>query len=417
MVLIALLALAVVCVVIGVITSSSVWLIISLVASVLAAAVLLRSYLQLRQRRSAAAGSGTAAGDASSGDASSGVKGASDAEQKGEDGKDNHLTTQNDQPGAAAGASETATAGSGPDASAGSTTVAAATGAADDEVLVVDGSPDYHVAGCALTASDETVPIPLSQALEDGFSPCATCAPPREFAADAVGAPVSPVHEPAPVVTGDGHRGVGRRRQAGIPCRALQHHLRRRPDRGAARPGVEDGFTECSVCTPTAAWGPATAEPSTDTAAVDDGAVAASASPVLTRPRLPRARGCRTHRARPGLGRRRLPGVPPAGLRRADRPVRRGGAPRSGGRGRLPALRRLQSRRRHPRRTARVVAHRDRCRPDRRAGQRRPRRGRGVGDRRPTGVPLDRLPRAHRRLAGDPARPGGRGRLHAVHGL
>jgi hypothetical protein len=48
----------------------------------------------------------------------------------------------------------------------------------DDEVLVVDGEPRYHLAGCP-TLAGETVPLPVATARRGGFVPCATCTPDR----------------------------------------------------------------------------------------------------------------------------------------------------------------------------------------------------------------------------------------------
>ncbi len=47
----------------------------------------------------------------------------------------------------------------------------------DDEVLVVDGRPRYHLAGCAFLAGKPTVPLPLSTARRTGFTPCGLCRP------------------------------------------------------------------------------------------------------------------------------------------------------------------------------------------------------------------------------------------------
>ena len=47
----------------------------------------------------------------------------------------------------------------------------------DDEVLVVDGHPRYHLAGCPTLATGETVPLAVSAARRGGFTPCAVCAP------------------------------------------------------------------------------------------------------------------------------------------------------------------------------------------------------------------------------------------------
>jgi hypothetical protein len=46
-----------------------------------------------------------------------------------------------------------------------------------DEVLVVDGRPRYHLAGCRQLANRATVPLPVSAARRAGFTPCAACRP------------------------------------------------------------------------------------------------------------------------------------------------------------------------------------------------------------------------------------------------
>ena len=47
----------------------------------------------------------------------------------------------------------------------------------DDEVLVVDGRPRYHVAGCAHLSGRTSEGLPVSEAAELGFTPCARCGP------------------------------------------------------------------------------------------------------------------------------------------------------------------------------------------------------------------------------------------------
>lgn len=51
-----------------------------------------------------------------------------------------------------------------------------------DEVLVVDEHPRFHLAGCQTLAGNDTIPLPVKEALEYGFSPCATCSPVRVLA-------------------------------------------------------------------------------------------------------------------------------------------------------------------------------------------------------------------------------------------
>jgi hypothetical protein len=61
----------------------------------------------------------------------------------------------------------------------------------DDEILVVDGHPRYHLAGCptltgagaAAGASVGTVALPVSAARRGGFTPCAVCTPDRTLLA------------------------------------------------------------------------------------------------------------------------------------------------------------------------------------------------------------------------------------------
>jgi hypothetical protein len=52
----------------------------------------------------------------------------------------------------------------------------------DDEVLVVDGHPRYHLAGCPALEGQSTG-LPVSTARRTGFTPCAGCAPDRTLLA------------------------------------------------------------------------------------------------------------------------------------------------------------------------------------------------------------------------------------------
>lgn len=44
-----------------------------------------------------------------------------------------------------------------------------------DEVFVVDGRPRYHLAGCPYLSGRATEPLPVGEATELGFTPCAGC--------------------------------------------------------------------------------------------------------------------------------------------------------------------------------------------------------------------------------------------------
>jgi uncharacterized protein (DUF58 family) len=51
------------------------------------------------------------------------------------------------------------------------------------EVRVLDERPRYHLAGCRWLAGRASLPLPVHEARELGFTPCAVCAPDRTLAA------------------------------------------------------------------------------------------------------------------------------------------------------------------------------------------------------------------------------------------
>lgn len=53
----------------------------------------------------------------------------------------------------------------------------------EDEVLVVDEHPRYHLAGCRWLVSRSTEPLPAMEARQLGFSPCVRCGPDAVLAA------------------------------------------------------------------------------------------------------------------------------------------------------------------------------------------------------------------------------------------
>lgn len=55
----------------------------------------------------------------------------------------------------------------------------------DVAVLVVDLRPRYHLEGCEHLRTRETIPIPVHQAREDGFTPCGLCRPDAALASAA----------------------------------------------------------------------------------------------------------------------------------------------------------------------------------------------------------------------------------------
>ncbi|HEX5407654.1 MAG TPA: hypothetical protein VFX16_35745 [Pseudonocardiaceae bacterium] len=52
-----------------------------------------------------------------------------------------------------------------------------------DEVRVVDERPRYHLADCAWLAAKPTLGLPVGEARQLGFTPCAVCSPDRTLAA------------------------------------------------------------------------------------------------------------------------------------------------------------------------------------------------------------------------------------------
>jgi hypothetical protein len=55
----------------------------------------------------------------------------------------------------------------------------------DTDVLVVDGRPRYHVPGCRHLLGRDSEPVPVREAVELGFTPCGGCEPDSALLADA----------------------------------------------------------------------------------------------------------------------------------------------------------------------------------------------------------------------------------------
>ncbi|GAA4545964.1 hypothetical protein [Pseudonocardia xishanensis] len=60
--------------------------------------------------------------------------------------------------------------------------VAALVSGLDDEVVVVDEQPRYHLAGCRSLPGRPVIPLPAKEAVELGFTPCGWCTPDRTMA-------------------------------------------------------------------------------------------------------------------------------------------------------------------------------------------------------------------------------------------
>jgi hypothetical protein len=52
----------------------------------------------------------------------------------------------------------------------------------DDEVVVIDEKPRYHVTGCRALVATAVIPLPVREAVELGFTPCGWCSPDRTLA-------------------------------------------------------------------------------------------------------------------------------------------------------------------------------------------------------------------------------------------
>jgi hypothetical protein len=52
----------------------------------------------------------------------------------------------------------------------------------EDEVLVIDEHPRYHLAGCVHLKGRTPIPLPHDEARTDGFTPCGVCTPDRVLA-------------------------------------------------------------------------------------------------------------------------------------------------------------------------------------------------------------------------------------------
>jgi hypothetical protein len=52
-----------------------------------------------------------------------------------------------------------------------------------DQVLVLDERPRYHLAGCSWVGDRPTIPLPVDEARQLGFTPCARCTPDAKLAA------------------------------------------------------------------------------------------------------------------------------------------------------------------------------------------------------------------------------------------
>jgi hypothetical protein len=206
MVLIGLLLLALACLILGLVLASAAWLIVSLVASVAAAFALWQTRERIGSGAASAAHTARAAPAASAPPtAPAKAEAASAADETGLD--QDYLARR------AAWFAE---------------------GTRSGDVWVIDGRPDYHRAGCGLLGGTDAEPIPRSQAVEDGFTPCGTCTP------DAVAEP-----PPDAVWVVD-----GRPRYHRSDCMIISGQ------QAEAVPYAQasaDGFMPCALCEPDAA--------------------------------------------------------------------------------------------------------------------------------------------------------------------
>ncbi|SHG62052.1 hypothetical protein SAMN05443575_2399 [Jatrophihabitans endophyticus] len=237
MLLIGLLVVAVACVIVGVVTGQAAWLIASLVASVLAAAVLVRSYLVLQRRRTA--------------------KRQDKAERRAAKASRAGADRSSRRAGSSAVSGDAAV-----DAAGGGAADGGVAGGTDDDVVVVDGKPDYHRVGCPRLRDETTIAIPRSQALADGFAACGVCTPSAPDGSEA-GQQAAPA-----AVSLAKDAGTGADAQVWVADGYPEYHVEGCGELGGldAEPvpysqAVEDGFQPCVVCNPDATRGVAPTTP------------------------------------------------------------------------------------------------------------------------------------------------------------
>lgn len=182
------------------VTASSLWAWLSIGASALAAAVLLLDWLRRRaQQRTAARAAGETSDAADESAADDGTRADESAGAAGDGAEDTPATADTaDPPESAEGATERADTAERTPEPAEPVGRAAVTrhdphtppgeedtdaadllvvSELDDEVLVIDEQPRYHLAECGWLIDKDTIPITVSEARELGFTPCARCGP------------------------------------------------------------------------------------------------------------------------------------------------------------------------------------------------------------------------------------------------
>jgi hypothetical protein len=175
---------ALVCLVVGLVLTSSAWLIASLVASGIAGLVLLRDRARGRAIPPSLPDSRA---PLATGTADSGSGGRDTADSETADSGTTAPGTAGSETAApgptASGTAASGTAASGTAAASGgagsgsAASGAAGSGALSVEVWVVDGRPRYHRETCLILKGQHAEPIPRAQAQEDGFIPCTNCEP------------------------------------------------------------------------------------------------------------------------------------------------------------------------------------------------------------------------------------------------
>ncbi|HEY3715402.1 MAG TPA: hypothetical protein VGL39_12810 [Jatrophihabitantaceae bacterium] len=125
-----------------------------------------------------------------------------------------------------------------------------------EQVFVVDGRPDYHVQDCrslkiaAGQSAGEADEIPRAQAVEDGFSPCPDCRPDGSAPADTPtrAAQAAQAAEPAAAdASGSVWVVDGRPRYHLADCMIIKDQ---EAEEISLEQAAEDGFMACSMCEP-----------------------------------------------------------------------------------------------------------------------------------------------------------------------
>ena len=156
------------------ITASSLWAWVSIGLSVLAGLLLVADWLRRRRRSAAPARSSSSSPEEPVAEEPPAEE---DAEQTALLGASGDLGDPADTPEPDASAETETTAECDPGEEETSAADIAVLADLDDEVVVVDEHPRYHLRTCVWLGTRDTIPIGIGEARQLGFTPCDRCRP------------------------------------------------------------------------------------------------------------------------------------------------------------------------------------------------------------------------------------------------